>query len=248
MLRLPRFLLLALAMAVAAAGVSAEPPGKELRLALAVESQLARESLAAHTEARRREEAARQRLANLHLRLDELLSGSEADHREELLLLDNDLAIQTAAVERWSHEAMQLRSSLIEHWRRIELLDEKLAALTGSEPRENDGLSGSWSWRILPSGQLLAVHLQLDVTVVTGSYRGESGVRGSLRGTLVGAHLRLERIDAQRGFDVVYEGELDRQRSEIRGTWGSTLLTGSDAPAGTWIAQRTVMGDESEPR
>ena len=95
--------------------------------------------------------------------------------------------------------------------------------------------------RLLAGGWRLPVYgLLLDGTLVSGVYQLSGGWKGSLRGTLVGGNVRLERIDAQLGFAAVYTARIVSRGGEKRleGTWDATNLTAGMPVSGTWVGRR----------
>jgi hypothetical protein len=75
---------------------------------------------------------------------------------------------------------------------------------------------------------------------VTGLYQLSGGWKGSMRGTLIGDRVHLERIDAQQGFVAVYNGRLVTRGGEkrIEGVWEATGLATGQPAAGSWVARR----------
>ena len=125
---------------------------------------------------------------------------------------------------------------LIERRRNIALLD---AELRGKRPTAatTDLLSGRWNVSIEPGEQRGEFRVTLEGTIVSGEYTLEGGYSGSLRGTLIGDRLRLERVDSQLGFTAIYFGRLARDGSQISGTWEATTFGVGAAGAGRWLAQ-----------
>jgi hypothetical protein len=125
---------------------------------------------------------------------------------------------------------------LLERRRNVALLE---AELRGKRPAAaaSDLLSGKWNVSLDPGEQRGVFRLALDGTLVSGDYSLEGGFTGSLRGTLIGDRLRLERVDSQLGFTTVYYGRLARDGSQLAGTWESTTFGVGAAGAGKWRAQ-----------
>jgi hypothetical protein len=125
---------------------------------------------------------------------------------------------------------------LLERRRNVALLE---AELRGKRPAAaaSDLLSGKWNFSLDPGEQRGVFRLALDGTLVSGDYSLEGGFTGSLRGTLIGDRLRLERVDSQLGFTTVYYGRLARDGSQLAGTWESTTFGVGAAGAGKWRAQ-----------
>ncbi|HEY6064890.1 MAG TPA: hypothetical protein VIY96_01960 [Thermoanaerobaculia bacterium] len=132
---------------------------------------------------------------------------------------------------------------LIERRRNVALLE---AELRGKRPAATtDLLSGRWNVSSDPGEQRGVFRFALDGTIVSGDYSLEGGFSGSLRGTLIGDRLRLERVDSQLGFTTVYYGRLAKDGSQISGTWESTTFGVGAAGAGRWRAQ-PVKEEEPE--
>jgi hypothetical protein len=124
---------------------------------------------------------------------------------------------------------------LLERRRNVALLE---AELRGKRPAATaDLLSGRWNVSLDPGEQRGVFRLALDGTLVSGDYSLEGGFTGSLRGTLIGDRLRLERVDSQLGFTTIYYGRLARDGSQLAGTWESTTFGVGAAGAGKWRAQ-----------
>jgi len=135
--------------------------------------------------------------------------------------------------------AQQLRATLAARRGTLEQLQAEIARLeAGGKP--TDEVSGRWQVTIEPGGLKGTFDLELSGTIVTGVYSLAGGWKGSLRGTLVGQNLRLERIDAQLGFVAVFTGRLVTRGDEKRleGRWDATNLVAGGPVAGTWVARR----------
>ena len=135
--------------------------------------------------------------------------------------------------------AQQVRATLAARRGTLEQLQAELARLEAGS-KGSDELSGRWYVAIEPGGLKGTFDLELSGTIVTGVYSLAGGWRGSLRGTLIGQNIRLERIDAQLGFVAVYTGRLVTRGEEKRleGRWDSTNLVAGGAVSGSWTARR----------
>jgi hypothetical protein len=98
-----------------------------------------------------------------------------------------------------------------------------------------------------PGEQRGVFRMSLDGTIVSGDYTLEGGYSGSLRGTLVGDRLRVERVDSQLGFVGIFYGRLARDGSSIAGTWESTTFGAGAAGAGRWRAAPIKEDAEETP-
>jgi hypothetical protein len=103
-----------------------------------------------------------------------------------------------------------------------------------------DDISGRWTVTIEPGGFKGTFDLRLDGTIITGVYQLSGGWRGSLKGTLVGGSVRLDRIDSQQGFVATYSARLSGKVNEKRleGTWEATDLAAGMASSGTWLGRK----------
>lgn len=234
------------AIVVAGAMLPSPAGAHDARAALdaevALETQLVIRELEQHAQWRRRESAELERAAQLAARLDRLVAeeaptGRELSRAEEELVAAREMA--HAAGER----AAELRRSIGARRFRLGLLREALAR---REPVLRDALSGRWQLHVLPTGQRGIATLRLDGALVAGAYELDGGFRGSLRGTFVGGKLTLERIDAERGFDAVFEARLVGE-GRLAGGWRTTGLAGSDYTSGDWSATRLPEPDEEAP-
>ncbi|MCB1056971.1 MAG: hypothetical protein KDD11_15835, partial [Acidobacteria bacterium] len=159
----------------------------------------------------------------------------------------------TTARERWTAvegEARAIRRRLYDRLRRTALLSARIDQLRGTQAVQVDPVSGTWNLSLSPQRQEGKLVLRMSGTLVTGTYEIKDGEGGSLRGTYAGGKLRLERIDARRGFDSVWEGELDPARRRIDGTWTATELSSGGPARGSWTAEkiepRGAVGSISE--
>ncbi|MEO8347660.1 MAG: hypothetical protein ABI610_02020, partial [Acidobacteriota bacterium] len=123
---------------------------------------------------------------------------------------------------------------ILERRRSIALLDAELRGK--GRPSAVDLLTGRWSLTMEPGEQRGVFRLALDGSLVSGDYTFEGGMSGSLRGTLIGDRLRLERVDSQLGFVAIFHGRLARDGSALSGTWESTTFGVGAAGAGRWRA------------
>ncbi len=125
---------------------------------------------------------------------------------------------------------------LLERRRNVALLEAELRSKARPAAGQPDVLSGRWNVTMEPGEQRGVFRMSLDGTLVSGDYTLEGGSSGSLRGTLIGDRLRLERVDTQLGFSAIFYGRLARDGSAISGTWESTTFGAGAAGAGRWRA------------
>ncbi len=176
------------------------------------------------------------------LRLGDDLLRSQRDGEDVATLHARfaDLRRAEAEVAALIAGAQQLRSTVAARRAVIEQLAAEVKRLEEALAAGGDDLSGRWQVTIEPGGLRGTFDLRLFGTLVSGVYELAGGWRGSLRGTLVGNTVRLERIDAQLGFVAVYTGRLAvrGQERRIEGSWQATNLAAGLPAAGTWLAQR----------
>ena len=175
-------------------------------------------------------------------RLGEDLLRGERENEELASFVARSADVRRAEVEVADliAAAQQLRTTLGSRRGLIEQLQKEVARMEESSPGAPDDLSGRWSVVAEPGGQRGVFDLRLDGTILTGVYSLSGGFRGSLRGTLVSGSVRLERIDAEKGFVAVYTAKLVTQGNERRleGVWESTNLAAGMPVSGSWVARR----------
>jgi hypothetical protein len=219
---------------VRAAATSAEARAA-IEAQLALERRLLARDVAAHAGARSQQQAARGRLEAAAAQLDDLLRGAEGSLTlANFERLEAGVAAAQAGLRVADEQVEEVRRRLGERLRRIAGLQEEL----GGGPRVPDPLSGRWRVRVLPQNVGGVFELRLDGTLVSGKYQLESGPAGSLRGTFVDNAVRLERIDAQTGFDTTFLGAVDGAAGRISGTWHANELAAGAPASGQWTAVR----------
>lgn len=229
-------LLAALATALLPGAASAQSAQIETELRL--ERRLLALDLAAYREARTVEQRARDLMTQTGTRMDQALTGSSVA-LGTLESLYTELAASKAAAQiaadRVDWQLLRLQDRL----RRIGFLEGELRP-GGAGATAADALSGRWRVRLLPQNQTAVFELSVSGTIVSGTYRIDGGSSGSLRGTFAEGRLRLERVDAARGFDTVYLGTLGTQEgvTTIRGSWAANELASGQPARGEWVASR----------
>jgi hypothetical protein len=191
------------------------------------------------------------RLADLSRRLEGLLAEltqasraiAEAGSSDtsDIEQSSENLFRAASAVDRLILDQRLSAARIADMQSRIGLLERQIAA---DRAKDEDALSGRWRLRVDPGSQEGEMRLTLDGTLVVGQYRLEGGFSGSLRGTLVGSRLRLERIDSRLGYVSIFYGRLGDD-GRISGTWEASEPTASPT-SGSWAAQRA--GDEREDK
>ncbi|KDA53988.1 hypothetical protein EG19_01970 [Thermoanaerobaculum aquaticum] len=176
------------------------------------------------------------------LRLADDLLRTQRDGEDSATLTSRsgDLRRAEAEVAALIAGSQQLRATIVARRAVIEQLTAEVKRLEETLQTTGDDLSGRWQVAIEPGGLKGTFDLRLFGTLVSGVYELAGGWKGSLRGTLVGNTVRLERIDSQLGFVAVYTGRLEVRGGErrIEGTWQATNLAAGLPSAGTWLAQR----------
>lgn len=151
-----------------------------------------------------------------------------------------DIARAEAEVARLLSTAQMLRTSVGVRRSVIEQLQAEIRRLEEANPPNQDDLSGKWTVAIEPGGLKGTFEFRLDGTLVTGAYQLAGGWRGSLRGTLIGDTVRMDRIDTQQGFVASYTGRLVNREGgkRLEGVWEATNLAAGMPAGGTWVARR----------
>jgi hypothetical protein len=236
-------LLASTALAGSAQETTSNPMENELRL----ERKLLSLDLTSYEEARRREQETSERVAEVAARLDEALAGETLSLGSLEVLREELDAAREAARTATTRVDSQIQK-LEERLQRIGFLEGE-AVGERRTVRQRDALTGRWRVRIQPQDQTGTFDLRLAGSVVTGTYQMEGGgasSSGSLRGTLTGNVLRLERIDAQRGFDATFDGRIGASGEFITGSWTANELAAGEAARGGWSAVRTSVAPEIE--
>ena len=210
---------------------------------LRLERKLLALDLAAYREARALEVRTRDQLTTVTGRLDQALAAStvalgtlEGLHME----LSSARAASQIAADRVEWQIQRLEDRL----RRIGFLEGE----AGRPGTPTDPVSGTWQVTVRPQNQTGTWELTLNGTLVTGSYRMNAGgvaAAGSFRGTYTDNRLRLERIDATRGFDSVFLGSVDPATGRMSGTWTAQDLASGQPAQGDWSAVRNGAGSET---
>jgi hypothetical protein len=215
---------------------------------LRLERKLLALDLAAYREARSVEQHTRDQVGQAATKLDQALTGDsvalgtlESVHLE----LSSARAASQIAAERVEWQLNRLEDRM----RRIGFLESESGVRAAESPR--DPLTGHWSVVVLPQNQVGSFDLVLNGTLVSGSYTLSGAnlgtAAGSFRGTYADTHLRLERVDARRGFDSVFLGTVDPATGRLSGTWSANDLASGQPARGDWSAVREGAGNERRP-
>jgi hypothetical protein len=239
-----RALLLGVAVVLALPAVADQPLTLGLRQQVKIQQTVLESDLDAYAHERQRLEAAYIRMQQ---QVDALLRAQ--NHGEELDSLrqrDEDLRQAESELMARVGAAQRLRQSILTSQSLITVSNEEIARLEGQYGATADPLSGPWRIVVEPGGLEGRLVLQLDGTLVQGTYALAGDWSGSMRGTYVARKIRLERIDSQVGFAAIYYGRLVRGGADgrIEGTWEATQLSSGLPSAGTWVAERIHEPEE----
>lgn len=223
---------------------AATPERAQIETDLRLERKLLSLDLAAYREARALEVRTRDQLTTVTGRLDQALAASsvalgtlEGVHME----LSSARAASQIAADRVEWQIQRLEDRL----RRIGFLEGE----AGRPGTPTDPVSGTWQVTIRPQNQAGTWDLTLNGTLVSGTYRmsgggGGGAAAGSFRGTYTDNRLRLERVDATRGFDSVFLGSVDPASGRLSGSWTAQDLASGQPAQGDWSAVRNGAGNE----
>lgn len=209
------------------------PAAVQIDTDLRLERKLLTLDLAAYREARTVEQRAWELRTQVAGRLDQALAA-ESMSLGALEGLHLEHASAKAATEIAADRVEWQLQRVQDRLRRIGFLEGEL----GRPAPARDPVSGTWQVTILPQNQGGTFQLDLNGTIVSGSYALSGGVSGSFRGTYVENNLRLERVDARRGFDSVFLGSVDPATGRLGGSWTANDLASGQPASGTWSAVR----------
>jgi hypothetical protein len=171
---------------------------------------------------------------------DHIRAQQQGESLESIQLRDDDLRLAEAEMMMHLLESQRLRRSLMDSQALIAATEDEIRRLETVVGPDEDPLTGNWRVVVEPGGQEGFLSLELDGTLVQGTYRLDGGWTGSLRGTLIAGKVRLERIDSQMGFVAIFYGRLQVSggRSRLQGNWEATQLASGLPSAGSWVAER----------
>jgi hypothetical protein len=229
-----RALRLLLVLAVASPAFAAQPLTQSLREQLKIQSDLLRLDLAEL-------EDQRGKLQEAWIRVEQGASDlataqTQGESLESLKLRDQDLRQAEAELMMHLDSMQRIRREVLTTQAMIGAIEEEIRRLEQQVGPEPDPLSGTWRVVMEPGGQEGMMALQLDGTLVQGTYRLSGDWSGSLRGTLVSGKVRLERIDSQVGYAATLYGKLTARGATARldGTWEATQLAAGLPSGGSW--------------
>jgi hypothetical protein len=238
-------LVLVFAVAAAVGTLLADTVSDVLKADLARERRRLAADASSLAEVTRRLEAAVNDLSTASRAVADF-AGRPDSSPEEILRREEAVAVAEGEVRTLLDRRRLVVERILERRRSVALLDAELRG-KGRPAAASDLLSGRWSVTMDPGEQRGVFRMSLDGTIVSGDYTLEGGYSGSLRGTLVGDRLRVERVDSQLGFVGIFYGRLARDGSTIAGTWESTTFGAGAAGAGRWRAAPIKEDAEETP-
>lgn len=239
-----RVAFLAVAVLCLAGAASAQTVVRHLE----VEADLAAKEMAAllqrYEAARAREEAARGRVAEAAGELDARLA-QEATTLDQVEALNRRLAEARAAEEAAEVQARDLRNRILDLKRRQALLAAELRRTRGAPAELPDPITGAWNFVLEPGERRGLLDLSLDGTSISGTLGLDDGSFGSVNGIFTAGAVRLERVSAEGGLDLVLEGRI-RENGTLQGTWRPLILGRGEPAGGTWTARKAEGSEEEE--
>lgn len=206
---------------------------------LSLEQRLMREDLSSYEQASAAEAEARRELDDTMSRLATLAGGSLTTTAAANNLNRAEQQVEEAAVA-WraaSGRTAAVVARVEARLQRIRMLSGLAASSAATVVRPD--LTGVWRVTMQPAGTVGVFDLDQSGTVLAGTYRMDDGKRGSLRGTLVANRVRLDRLDANQGFESIFHGEVDADGRVIRGQWAPAELSDGGPGGGAWRAVLT---------
>jgi|GEM_PF-772003 len=228
----------ALAVTLAAPPLAAQQ-ADYLGDSLSLEQRLMREDLSSYEQAAAAEAEARRQLDGAMSQLsalagDTLTTTAAAGN----LRRAEERAAQAAVAWRAASGRTAAVVARIEaRLQRLRMLSDLTAS--SATTRVQPDVSGVWRVTMQPAGTVGVFDVDQSGTVLSGTYRMEDGKRGSLRGTLVANRVRLDRLDANQGFESIFHGEVDGSGRVIRGQWAPAELSDGGPGGGPWRAVLT---------
>lgn len=201
---------------------------------------------------RAREVAARGRADELAGEIDRRLEAGDTP-AADLESASSDLSDVAARAESAAAEARLVRNDLLEALRRRDTITAELRRVRGAPADLPDPLTGTWELTLeggsrsggRSGSRRGLLDLTLDGTSVRGTLGLDDGSFGSVTGSFTGGALRLERVSAEGGLDMVLEGRVAADGS-LRGTWRPLILGRGEPPGGTWEARLSDGGGDTE--
>ena len=223
---------------------ASEPVTQSLREHIKVEQALLGQEVAQYGDERAQLQEAWVRLERESA--DLMQAQSQGESMESLQLRDEDLRRAESELMMHLYTMQRVRRSILARMAAIEVTEGELSRLRQEVGVDEDPITGTWRLVMEPGGHEGLMSLQLNGTLVQGTYRLTGDWTGSVRGTLVAEKVRLERIDSQMGFAAVLHGRLQVRGETIRlqGSWEATQLASGLPASGTWVAERVSELEE----
>ena len=203
-----------------------------------VENTLFRKHLEDHARLSAERAVIDEKLRELYSEMDSLLKKDNPPTLTSIELKEaeiNDVEKQRLANMEDSNNCIEkIKERLI----KLSMIEQKIADLKGTLPRDEDTVTGRWDVTLLPGGDKGIFMLKQSGTIITGQYQLEGGWKGSIQGTLVDRKVFLQKIDSKLGRSGEFEGFLSHDGRTIRGTWMDYELSGGKSPSGSWSATR----------
>ncbi len=176
---------------------------------------------------------------------DMVAAQEQGESLDSLKLRDEDLRVAEAELMMQLVAVQRLRRKLLEGQSLISVTENEIRRLEREVGPGVDPLSGTWRVVMEPGGHEGLMFLQLNGTLIQGTYRLSGDWSGSLRGSLVSDKVRLERVDSQLGFVATLYGNLvgSGDSARLEGSWEATQLAVGMPSGGSWLAERV---DETE--
>lgn len=193
---------------------------------------LLRSAISRHTTLAQEEGAARQEVATA---AEQLASGLASAPVSQLRSLERAHAESRARLEALETSSREVRNEIYRLRDRLDVLRSELARR--SNPTDlPDPLTGAWLLTLEPQDVRGLMDLELDGTLVRGTVGLSDGTFGSVRGTFVRGEIRLERVSADGGLDLVFEGRYDPVSRTLAGNWRPTVHGRGEPAGGEFVA------------
>ena len=202
---------------------------------LELERELLAEELRQFADARREQRRALNRFETALAAVDAAIDGRQVSV-EGMEALERRVESAESELEAANRRARRWRNRLQDSLRRTAALETRIEIQSRGPGVRSDPLSGRWRLEVEPDTKKGVLDLRFSANLITGFYALEDGSTASLRGTYSGGTLRLDRVDALRGFDAVWVGEVDLASRTIAGTWTATELSSGGPVRGSWKA------------
>lgn len=231
-------------VALAPSLFAAEPVTQSLREQVKIEQALLERNVKQYEEQKAQLQEAWVRVERESA--DLLQAQGQGESLESLQLRDEDLRQAESQLMMLMFSMQRARRSMLASIAVIAATDEEIQRLQQMVGDADDPITGTWRVVIEPGGQEGLMYLQLDGTLIQGTYRLAGDWTGSLRGTLVSRKVRLERVDSQMGFAAILHGRLQLRgdAARLQGSWEATQLASGLPAGGTWVAERVSELEE----